>query len=235
MRTVRLLTYNVHEAVGTGRQQSYQRISEVIKEINPDIINLQEVDSELNEKKNQQSFLFETINETFEYYGIKGITMIRSRSAYGNAIFLKNKPLEIRRHDISFDNREPRGILDCMIQLNDSTLRVINTHFGLKKKERSSQIQILKQLVVQKNENHPILLSGDFNEWNSHSNNLKALREVMNMVPSEFTFPAKFPLFALDRIFYKGKIELLNSKRHKSPLSLSASDHLPIVAEFALT
>jgi endonuclease/exonuclease/phosphatase family metal-dependent hydrolase len=233
MQSVKLLTYNVHEAVGAGRQRSYQRIKEVIREINPDIINLQEVDSELNEQKNQQSFLFETIRKTFGYYGVKGITMIRSRSAYGNAIFLKIKPLEIRRHDISFGNREPRGILDCKIQLNDLTLRVMNTHFGLKKQERSTQVQILKQLVQQE-VYLPILLSGDFNEWNSRSNNLKALREAMNMVPSECTFPAKFPLFALDRIFYKGKIQLLNSRRHKSPLSLSASDHLPLVAEFSL-
>ena len=206
MQSFKLLTYNVHEAVGTDRQQNYQRINEVIREINPDIINLQEVDSDLNEQKDQHSFLFETIRETSDYYGVKGITMIRSRSAYGNAIFLKSEPIEIRRHDISFSKREPRGILDCTIQMNHSPLRVINTHFGLKKEDRHTQVQILRQLVQQEVD-HPILLSGDFNEWNCRSNNLKTLREAMNMVPPECTFPVKFPFFALDRIFYKGKIQ----------------------------
>jgi endonuclease/exonuclease/phosphatase family metal-dependent hydrolase len=233
MQSVTLLTYNVHEAVGTDHQQNYQRINEVIREINPDIINLQEVDSELDEQKQQQSFLFETIRETSGYYGIRGITMIRSRSAYGNAIFLKSEPKEIRRHDISFGNREPRGILECAIRINHSTLIVFNTHFGLKKRERSAQVQILRQLIQQEHD-HPILLSGDFNEWYSWSHNLNGLREAMKMVPPKRTFPVNFPLFALDRIFYNGTIQLLNSRCHKSSLSLLASDHLPLVAEFSL-
>lgn len=234
MPSFTLLTYNVHEAVGTDRQRNYQRIYEVIRELNPDIINLQEVDSDLNERKSQHSFLFETIRESSGYYGIKGITMIRSQSAYGNAVFFRSEPKEIKRHDISFANREPRGILDCTIHVNHSTLRLLNTHFGLKKKERSTQVQILRQLVKQE-VGRPTLLSGDFNEWYPCSKNLKKLQEVMKMVPPERTFPAKFPLFALDRIFYAGTIQLLNSWRHKSRLSLTASDHLPLVAEFTLT
>ena len=233
-QSITLLTYNVHEAVGTDHQQDYRRIRDVILEIDPDIINLQEVDSDLSEDNHRQSFLFETISRLSKYKGISGVMMLRSGSAYGNAIFLKNNPYDIRRHDITFDDQEPRGVLECKTRIAASTLRVMNTHLGLKKKERSAQLGFLKGLV--KDEDHyPILLSGDFNEWYPYSKNLGELIEVMNMVPRKRSFPARFPLFALDRIFYKGKIHLIDSYIHKSTLSRLASDHLPLVAKFAIT
>jgi endonuclease/exonuclease/phosphatase family metal-dependent hydrolase len=226
-----LMTYNVHRAVGTDRRQDYQRIVEVIREINPDIVTLQEIDSEADQSTARHSFLFETINGNIEHIGIKGITMLRSSSAYGNAIFFRNHPDEVYRHDISFGSQEPRGVMECVLQICDIPSRILTTHLGLKKQERNAQVRILKQLL-DKDNNHPTLISGDFNEWYPFSQNLQKLREDMNMVPYKRSFPSQFPLFALDRIFYKGKIGLIDTYIHKSPLSRLASDHLPLVAKF---
>jgi endonuclease/exonuclease/phosphatase family metal-dependent hydrolase len=229
-----LMSYNVHEAVGTDHQRDYRRISDVIGEINPDIINLQEVDSDLSKPGKPQSFLFETINQMTNYQGIRGVTMFRSRSAYGNAIFLRSKSFDIKRHDISFEDREPRGILECKSQINNITLRILNTHFGLKKRERRAQVSTLKQLV-QEDITHPILISGDFNEWYPHSKNLSELELIMNIAPKKRTFPARFPIFKLDRIFYRGRIRLIDTWIHQSLLSRAASDHLPLVAKFDIS
>jgi endonuclease/exonuclease/phosphatase family metal-dependent hydrolase len=109
----------------------------------------------------------------------------------------------------------------------------MNTHFGLKKIERSAQTKILMQLVKE-DDHHPIILSGDLNEWCPYSKNLSELRTVMNIIPPIRTFPARLPFLALDRIIYKGQIRLLNTHRHQSSMSRTASDHLPLIAQFEL-
>jgi endonuclease/exonuclease/phosphatase family metal-dependent hydrolase len=227
----KLLTYNVHEGVGGDNQQNYNRLVEVIGEINPDILTLQEVDADLNNSDGHKSFVFETIIRSLEYTGIKGITMIRSRSTYGNATFARIQPEEIQRHDISFNNREPRGVLDCIIRIHGQPLRILNTHLGLKRKERAHQIKVLRQIIMSSSD-MPLILSGDFNEWLTPGLQAKMLQVAIKAVPRQRTFPARFPLFALDRIFYNQKIHQKNFYRHDSKLGRLASDHRPLVAEF---
>jgi len=230
----RLLTYNVHSAIGSDRQRDYNRVINVIKEINPHIINLQEVDLKPEKSDGRKSFLFEKIKHSLGYFGVKGVTMLKSESAFGNAVFVKNEPQQVHKYDISFGKREPRGVMDCLYKVNDTPLRILNTHLGLKRKERIYQFGHLKQ-ILQKNQQMPTLLSGDFNEWQFRSKQIQLLKEDMNMVNRLNTFPARYPVFSLDLIFYSKGMELVNYKVHQSSLSRQASDHLPFVGEFRLS
>ena len=229
-----LMTYNVHEAVGTDKQRNYDRIVQLIEEVNPDMMMLQEVDIGREDATHKGSFLFETIESSTPYYGIKGITMFRARSGYGNAIFTRNRSEGIRRHDISFAGREPRGVLECVYRIADHPIRLLNTHLGLKKSERVQQLRTLRQLVKQDGE-RPTLLAGDFNEWHPFSNRLDIIKEEINMLPARPTFPAFLPLVALDRIFYKGSIRYSDFVFYRSRLRRIASDHRPLVARFYFT
>jgi endonuclease/exonuclease/phosphatase family metal-dependent hydrolase len=112
----------------------------------------------------------------------------------------------------------------------------MNTHLGLKKRERETQLKTIIQLLNRESA-VPTLLAGDFNEWKRMivSHPLRELEREINMVPYQGTFPARLPLFPLDRIFYRGNIHLLDFHVHKSSLSRIASDHLPLTAKFSLT
>ena len=46
------------------------------------------------------------------------------------------------------------------------------------------------------------------------------------------TFPAVLPVRSLDRIFYRGPLELQHAFASRSKLARQASDHLPLVADF---
>lgn len=230
-QTFTFLTYNVHEAVGSDHRRNYSRIVDVIHEINPDIMALQEVDVRSDDSIAQKSFLFETVTSCLPYFGIKGITLIRSQSAYGNALFFRNKPEEIRRHDISYGDREPRGVLDCILRADGTPLRILNTHFGLNRKERARQVQLIKHFLKERPE-IPSLLAGDFNEWCPFSRQIKLLRQDWNMVPCRRTFPSRFPVLPLDRIFFNHRIRIVEFRVHNTPLSRSASDHRPLIANF---
>ena len=85
----------------------------------------------------------------------------------------------------------------------------------------------------------PLIVAGDFNDWASQANRLledsAGLREVFvhcNGRPAR-TFPARFPLLQLDRIYVR------NARVH-APLPLPRrpwsrlSDHAPLAAEVGL-
>lgn len=84
-------------------------------------------------------------------------------------------------------------------------------------------------------DNRPTLLMGDLNEWRAGSRS--SLRSMMShfgacvAVPS---FPARFPLVALDRMMACTQNELSEATAHRTALSPIASDHLPIKARLRL-
>jgi endonuclease/exonuclease/phosphatase family metal-dependent hydrolase len=48
------------------------------------------------------------------------------------------------------------------------------------------------------------------------------------------TFPSRFPLFALDRIWVHPRQSLARFHAHVSTAARTASDHLPVVAQLSL-
>jgi endonuclease/exonuclease/phosphatase family metal-dependent hydrolase len=49
------------------------------------------------------------------------------------------------------------------------------------------------------------------------------------------TFPAVLPVRPLDRIFYRGALELRHAFASHNRVARQASDHLPLVADFTFT
>jgi endonuclease/exonuclease/phosphatase family metal-dependent hydrolase len=85
-------------------------------------------------------------------------------------------------------------------------------------------------------------VGGDFNEWRSllvrglvdelgFSSASGPDGERLRSIP---TFPAFFPQGALDRIYYRGALELLWVSRSRHDLAQIASDHLPLIADLEL-
>jgi endonuclease/exonuclease/phosphatase family metal-dependent hydrolase len=52
--------------------------------------------------------------------------------------------------------------------------------------------------------------------------------------PAERSFPSRWPLVALDRVWVRPRHALLALKAHRTPLAVAASDHLPVKAIIAL-
>jgi endonuclease/exonuclease/phosphatase family metal-dependent hydrolase len=228
----RVVTYNVHEGIGRDRVCSFNRISNVLHEINADIIALQEVNSISKKVHGKGSFLFEHLNNSLTHRGAKGITMFRSGSDYGNSTFVRKKADKILRHDISVSGREPRGILECVTKLGNYPIHIFNTHLGLKKWERAQQMNMITK-ILQRQANVPVILCGDFNEWIPCTPLFDDLYKFLNVVPAKQTFPSHCPLFKLDRIFFSPNFSLVDYYVYRSKLGRTASDHRPVVAEFS--
>ena len=238
METLRIATYNIHKCVGMDRRYSPERIVDVLREIDADVIGLQEVvcHSNLQRRDHQAEFIAGELGMNF----CLGENRKHRGADYGNVI-LSRFPIELHRNfDISVRSYEPRGCLWAKIADEDGKfVHFLNVHMGTSYFERRKQVyKILAEHVLE----HPNLrgrriIAGDFNEW---VNGLatKLFRTQFNTIDPAMhhgagpTFPSILPLLHLDHVYFDDSFELKSASLHKSKTSLIASDHLPIVAEF---
>ena len=219
-----IATYNIHGAVGSDGRFAPARVARVLREINADIIALQEVPLGGSHWPNVLGMLEKAVGLA----AVEGYTFSDGGRRFGNAILSRYPVLTTRRIDISFGSREPRGALDADIYCHGHALRVIATHLGLRAAERRAQIAKLLQTFD--TGEMPVILLGDVNEWFVWGRTLRQLVSHFQSVPAPATFPARWPLFALDRIWIRPRHRLVHVQVHASRMARLASDHLPLVA-----
>ncbi len=227
---LRAATWNIHGGIGGDGRCVPDRVVEVLLELDADIVALQEVAASTGE---HGSFLAHLARET-GYHVADGPLHQRRGSDFGNAILSRHPILAIDHLDLTVDAYEPRGALDVLIDAGPAALRVIGTHLGLRPGERREQVRRILG-AVERDRPHPMLLMGDLNEWYLWGRPLRWLHSHFREAPAAApTFPARRPMFALDRIWVAPAGSLRRLHRHASPLARIASDHLPLVAELVM-
>jgi len=229
LRGLRIATYNIHGTVGADRQPSPERIAGVIRELDADIVALQEVPLGGSFAPNALPVLREMTGMD----AIAGPTLDTPERRYGNAILSRLPICATRSLDLSFGTREARGALDVDVETDGpgSALRVVATHLGLSARERRAQIRAL--IAAFDTPRMPVLLMGDLNEWFVWGHALRMLVTHFRAAPAPRTFPSRLPVFALDRIWMHPADRLIDVTVHRSTLARVASDHLPLVARIA--
>jgi endonuclease/exonuclease/phosphatase family metal-dependent hydrolase len=87
-----------------------------------------------------------------------------------------------------------------------------------------------------------MLVGGDFNDWRSllwptFTNGFGfqcATDSKTGRRGALATYPSFSPQGGLDRIYYRGPIHLVSTRRCRLQVSRVASDHLPVIAEFEI-
>lgn len=220
-----LATYNIHRSIGSDRQASADRIIGVLREIEADIVALQEVPAH---GENGLAFL-DYLGQETGYRTIAGPTLMHESGPYGNALLTRARVLSVRRYDLTCGSWEPRGALFLELDDKGFRLQVVATHLGLRSGERRQQVRRLLELMPD-NPTEPAILMGDFNEWLPWGRPLRWLHTYFGRAAAPVSFPSRLPLFALDRIWVHPTEALLSITQHRSALARRASDHLPVVA-----
>jgi endonuclease/exonuclease/phosphatase family metal-dependent hydrolase len=224
-RTLRIATYNVHGCVGTDGVLDPDRVAEVIRSLDADLVGLQEVDC--RQRFSDGTTQLERLARQTGMHAESGPTIVEASGFFGNALLTRYDVGAVHHVDVSVAGREPRGLLEVSIDL-ETPLRVLVTHFGLRSHERKRQVDaVLDRLHAP----GPMVLLGDFNEWHSRAAALLRLHSALGRPPPVRSFPSRWPIFALDRIWVRPFAALMTIDAPTSRLARKASDHLPVCAE----
>ena len=242
-----ILTINTHKGFTTfNRRFILPELRDAVRTVGADIVCLQEVlgahdvhalHVEAWPQSSHYEFLADSMWNDYAY----GRNAVYPEGHHGNAV-LSRYPIEhFENRDISVGESEKRGLLYCRIAPPGlkTPIHTVCVHLGLREAHRQAQLKMLGDWVNQLPENEPVLVAGDFNDWRQKANyplkNRAGLEEIFTRAAGRpaRTFPAKFPLLRLDRIYVKNA-----HASHPATLQLKQwrhlSDHAPLSAEIHL-
>jgi endonuclease/exonuclease/phosphatase family metal-dependent hydrolase len=222
---LKLATYNIHGCVGTDGRFEPERTMHVLKELDADVVALQEVEHHDLDGRDLLDYLALNTGLT----AVAGPTLQRETRHYGNAILTKLPILAVNQIDLSLPGHESRGALDVTLDGNGRQVQVVATHLGLKPWERRQQVRQLLKLFEIGPANIYVLM-GDLNEWFLWGRPLRWLHAHFKRTPYRATFPARWPFMALDRLWVHPRRRLAEVEVHGSAIARLASDHLPLKA-----
>ncbi|TPE47951.1 endonuclease/exonuclease/phosphatase family protein [Amaricoccus solimangrovi] len=230
--TALFASYNVHKCVGTDRRFDPGRIAAVIAEIDPDVIALQEADRRFGDRRGLLD-----LAALREATGLEPVPVANGHMGHGwhgnLLLFRGGGARQVRQ--VTLPGLEPRGALMADLALAQGAVRVLGVHLGLLRRSRLLQVGSLLGHAAETTD-LPTVLMGDMNEWRRErrsalSGFAAGFGPVGAGVPS---FPAYFPVLALDRMIARPAGVLGQVETHDSPLARRASDHLPIKARITL-
>lgn len=219
---MRVLTWNVHSCIGTDRRFDPERVKRCIRELAPDIVALQEVDSRRDLRDG-----FELLGDSLGDHRAEARTIRTADGDYGHMLLSRWPITSWTAHDISFGKREPRSLIEARVETDAGPISVLSTHLGLNLGERRSQAITVAALAEA--DQVPTVVMGDFNEPTGEGAAGRLLGREFVSAGKRATFPSFRPLFPLDRIWFEPSLALLASDVHRA--ARRASDHLPLWAD----
>lgn len=228
---LRVVTWNIHHGEGTDGKVDLPRIAAVIRDLNPDIVALQEVDRGVRRT--------DGVDQPAELARLTGMRVIFERNIeyqggdYGNAVLSRLPVIRWKNHPLpQLRPHEQRGALEVEVRWpgngSDGSLRFLATHFDYRPddKERIASAGMLKELVAPWG---TTILAGDLNA-RPDSSTYAALsgtweRCVVGELP---TYPAGDPTRQIDDVLIRpsGCFTLVEARVIKEAV---ASDHRPLL------
>jgi endonuclease/exonuclease/phosphatase family metal-dependent hydrolase len=240
----RILTYNVHRCIGVDGRLDVGRIAAVIAALEPDIVALQELDvrrartggvdqaHEIARQLDMACHFNAALRVEEEQYGDAILTSYPERLVKAGSLPALERGLPL----------EPRGALWVAMDVEGKELQVLNAHLGLVPREQRRQAAALAgpEWFGRPGRPSPAILLGDFNAtagsivYRTLASKLIDARRHTARRRSSATFPSAFPLLRIDHVFVTADIRVAAVHAPYDSSTRVASDHLPLVMDFAI-
>lgn len=225
---IKFASYNMRKAIGTDRRRNPERVLEVLRELDADVIALQEADRRFGPRV--AAIPPRLLELHSDYKPVPLDVHIDSMGWHGNALLVR-KSAEILQHEIlHIPYLEPRGAVMAEVAVSGQRLRVFGMHLDLSGLWRRKQAAAVIARAVGQGDGVPTVLMGDLNEWSAHGGCLRDFAHHFRIAECGKSFHARRPVARLDRIMHCGGWTIRGSGVHDSASARKASDHLPVWA-----
>lgn len=241
---MRFVLYNIRYGTGAGiryhlplpysgvlrpSQRNFDRITEFMRGLQPDVIGLVEVDngSYRTQRRDQAEQLAKALGYAHVY-----------ETKYAHTSLVRNLPVLNRQGNAFITNQNihaqgfhwfNEGVKRLVIELELDSCVLFLVHLSLKYRHRQYQLNQLYKLFAESSK--PVIVAGDFNAfWGDRELELfLAASGLVNANKKGLpTWPADNPIRQLDFVLHSPQLEVT----HFEVPRVSFSDHLPIVCDF---
>ena len=241
-----LLTLNIHQGIGAFHSRSILAdLREAVRTVSADVLCLQEVRGAheprtllhpLRHDEPHYEFIADTLWPQFAY----GRNAVYPEGHHGNAVLSKFPITRFRNHDVSIVNSEKRGMLWCELDVpgRAEQIHTVCVHLGLLESHRRRQMEALCELIAEEiPDDAPLIVAGDFNDWRRRADPILercGLHEVFVAASGQHarTFPARWPLLTLDRIYVRN-LRIARARVLSGRPWSHLSDHTPLLVDVA--
>lgn len=243
MTQLTVATYNIHKGFSHfNRRVVMHELRERLRELNADIVFLQEVQGE--HAHHGQRFInypagahHDFLAEEIWPHAAYGKNSVYEAGHHGNAILSRFPIVQSLNTDVSAHRFESRGLLHCEIESADrQRVHCLCAHFGLFARGRRVQTGALIEYVQNSiPPDVPLIIAGDFNDWRNQMSHPLArelgMHDVFHLHGGKVarSFPARLPMFRLDRIYVRG-FTVQHSEVHVGGAWQRLSDHAALSA-----
>jgi len=246
---IRVMTYNIHSCVDQNRNVNFDKFVGIIEKCNADIIALQEVDAQKpfdqNRNRNQAGMIADKLKMDHIFFPAEHSSL----RAFGLAILSRFAIIESHGDLLPqlYPRLKPRkrAAVRGTFQTPAGPLHFLNAHLSLFKLERRRQLKTLlgRDWLAAVPAGEPAILCGDLNAGplsKTYRTVSRHLTDVQKEIQgprgaaSQPTFHSKSPLFRIDHIFVSRHFRTVNVEVIKTPVTQTASDHLPLTADLVV-
>lgn len=245
VHSLRIMTANVHKGFTFfNRKFMLPELRDAVNTTGVDVVFMQEVLGSHARHAGRfanwpttphYEYLADTMWSDFAY----GRNAVYPEGDHGNALMSKFPILRHENRDVSIHGTEERGLLHSVLDVpGQPEVHAICVHLGLRETHRQQQLELLRELLDSLPADEPVIVAGDFNDWRRRADAVLA-RSGMREAFVEATgaparsFPARWPLLCLDRIYVRNATTHYPQVLTRKPWS-HLSDHAPLVVEVRL-
>ncbi|MFW5920267.1 MAG: endonuclease/exonuclease/phosphatase family protein [Polyangiales bacterium] len=241
MTQLRIATYNVHGCVGVDGRRSVERIVDVLRRCEADVIALQElfVEGPLGGPNDQPSEIAKRLGMQCVFTA----TAVGRERRYGHGL-LARKPVRLLQHGRlpTLPGKpwlERRSALLAAVGLGpEHEMHVLTTHLGLDRRERLAQADALlgMQWLGGRRRTEPLVVCGDLNcmpysrVYRRITGEYRDVQEGRGPLRPRATWPSVLPVLRIDHLLVSRDVEVRSATVGRWPLARVASDHLPVIA-----
>ncbi len=226
---LRVATYNICKSVGTDLRRRPERVLAVLRELDADVVAVQEVDRRFGERVTALSP--EAIEQETPYFPVPFGVRPASLGWHGN-VLLARRGVEVEAtRRLELPALEPRGAVLADLRVSGRAFRFIGMHLGLIGLWRRRQARAVLLALEALEDRLPTVMMGDLNEWSMDGGCLRLFAKHHHVASPGPTFHSRRPVAPLDRIITSLDLRVEAAGVHVSQKARVASDHLPVWAE----